>query len=148
MRLKDLNDKVNKGVFSKQEKEEILKCLHPTESGDLVGCYPSNNLVPHFEQRWAMNYDIKTGNLVEYINKYVSPWLGAESYDEVFKTYGYTYCGIADGYKWFTNENINDTTRSNGHKPLEEATELELWKIIGMCMAYWMGLYKEWYYNK
>ena len=35
-----------------------------------------------------------------------------------------------------------------GYKPIENASELELWKIIGICSRYWEVQYKEWYEHK
>lgn len=145
MRLVELNEKVKNGVFTEEEKKQILTHLHPDDNGELTGTWGDDDMPINFRQRWSMDYDIKNGDLVEYISKYVTPWLGAENYDDLFKTYGYTMCGICEAYIWFTNKNINDTAREHGCKPLEEATELELWKIIGICMAYWEGEFEQWY---
>lgn len=93
-------------------------------------------------------------NLVDYILHHCTPWPGAETAHSLFSTYGYNYYGIGDGYSWFTTRTglplyqgtaITDLARAHGHKPLEEATEAELWQLIAMCSTYWLRKYQEWH---
>lgn len=68
--------------------------------------------------------------LQELIEKYAVPPLGGETVFDVIYKYGYTICGIYDGFEWKNN--------------LKEITELDAWKIIALCSIYWEKLYKEW----
>jgi hypothetical protein len=58
------------------------------------------------------------------------PWQGAETdMPDLFGKYGYGLYGICDGFKW-KNE-------------LENASELEIWKMIALSNMYWFRKYKK-----
>lgn len=59
------------------------------------------------------------------------PWHGAESdMPDLFGKYGYGLYGISDGFKW--------------KDELENASELEIWKMIALSNIYWFRKYKKW----
>ena len=89
--------------------------------------------------------EILSQPLVDYIVKSIVPPLGAEYDDPIFNTYGMSISGICDAWHWFTKDNITETAIRHGHKPIEEASELELWQIIALCEWYWEKQYRQWY---
>ena len=82
-----------------------------------------------------------------FLITHVGPPLGAESIDPIFNTYGMTISGICDGWWWFTKDNITEHAKQHGHKPIEEATEVEIWRMIAICSRYWEAEYTEWYHK-
>ena len=65
------------------------------------------------------------------------PWHNAE-YDmpDLFGVYGYTTCGIVEVWRWLHKDSISDKARKDGCKPIEEASELELWKMIALMSIF------------
>lgn len=90
---------------------------------------------------------VPDGDLIEFLKTNVMPPLVAESIDEVFRKYGMVTTGVADGWYWFTKDNITEVAIKHGHRPIEEASETEIWKMIALCERYWRifyeGLYRE-----
>ena len=62
---------------------------------------------------------------------------------KTLNTYGYTLCGICDGWNWYHKDTISDCAREKGYKPIEEATAEELWKIVALSERYWELFYKR-----
>lgn len=148
-----LDNLLTRAEISQDSYNKWFKTMKVGDNGRMTGIYPDIK----DRQPYEFDGNMLDGSLVDFILRNVTPMLGAEEYDEVFKVYGYTYTGIGDGYSWFTNrENlpmymgtkINDINRLKGHKPIEEASELELWKIIAISSRYWEVNYKRWYYER
>ena len=75
-----------------------------------------------------------------------SPQLGADLiYSDLYGKYGYTMCGICDGWRWFEEDNITETVRENGCLPLTDASDIELLTMWAIADNYWLNQYKEWY---
>lgn len=58
--------------------------------------------------------------------------------------FGYMFDGVCTGWGWFHKDKITQAGYDAGHKPIEDATELELYKIIAECSY----ADKEWYRNR
>ena len=105
----------NGKVFTKEEIEQL--------KNQKTGCYA-------IEQYYAKRTGIRGDEtLQELIEEYGVPPLGGEYVFDVIGKYGYTICGICDGFKWTDK--------------LKEITELDAWKIIALCSIYWENSYKE-----
>ena len=81
--------------------------------------------------------------LLDKVKKCV-PDLGFDNkYPQLFGVYGMTVGGICDGFYWF-DDKLTDYGRQCGHKPLTEATDMELLEMWAITQDYWLGKYKEW----
>ena len=95
--------------------------------------------------RYCLGFEPGKENLIEAV-KNSEPWLGAESdYPELFGTYGMGVYGICDYWRWWTLDNLTEVAIKHGKKPLESATELELWKMLALSNLYWYTNYSEWH---
>ena len=137
----DFMSLIKKGIITEEEYRKFISDKN-VNNGEITGGYRNTESIV---RKYKFNGNLLDGSLVDFIRYNIVPPLGAESYDKVFKIYGYSYYGICDGYEWFTKDNITDTAIKNGYKPLEEATELELWKIIAICSRYWKVFYERCY---
>ncbi len=138
---KDKFDKlVKRGVISESEKSRIYSQMKPNSDGQFIGV--SDSVVDY---KYYTEGDIFNEPLCDYVIKHCVPKLGMEFIDDTFKTYGSTYCGIGDGWFWYRKNKITQYAIEQGHKPIEEATREELWKMLAMSSMYWEGNYKEWY---
>lgn len=131
------------GVYSEEEYESILGRMSENNNGELLGGVPDGCSL-----KYSLKFDLKTKPLVDIVAD-CSPWLGADhDFPELFGKYGYTYCGICDGFEFFRTGTINDIAKEHGYKPLDEATDVELWKMLALSNTYWLNSYREWYYKK
>lgn len=96
----------------------------PNSNGKFTGSSDSK-----IDYKYYVGGDIFNDKLCDFVVKHCTPLLGMESIDNTFKTYGMTYCGICDGWHWFTKENITLYATSKGCKPIEEATNEECMEI-------------------
>lgn len=71
--------------------------------------------------------DYENLNLNNLVQNSVPP-LGAESYDSVFKKFGYCYYGIGDGWKF------NDNWQENSNE--------DKWKFVALCSLTWEKFYR------
>lgn len=131
---------VELGVISELEKEKTYKQMSPNKKGQLTGQVDSM-----IDFKYYVGGDIFNDNLCDFVKKYCSPHQGMEFIDDTFKTYGYTGAGYFDGWWWREKDSITQWAIEQGHKPIEEATNEELWKMLAMTSMYWEGSYKEWY---
>ncbi|NLE04997.1 MAG: hypothetical protein GX638_09370 [Crenarchaeota archaeon] len=131
---------VEGGIISEPEKEKIYSQMRPNSDGQLVGVSDGN-----VSYKYYVGGDIFNDNLCDFVIKYCVPPLGMEYIDDTFKKYGMTYSGICDGWEWFRKDKITQYALNNGHKPIEDASNEELWKMLAMSSMYWEGNYKEWY---
>lgn len=71
--------------------------------------------------------------LWKFVKEWCVPMLGAENYfPDLFGKYGRTFTGICDGWKWFDDK-------------LQEAPEIDLWKMLAIEAKYWELNYQAWY---
>lgn len=131
---------VENGIISQDEKEKTYNQMLPNADGQFTGI-----LDMKINYKYYINGDIFNENLCDFVINHCVPPLGMEAIDDTFKKYGMTYCGICDGWYWFKKDNITQYAIETGHKPIEEATNEELWKMLAMSSMYWEGNYKEWY---
>jgi hypothetical protein len=138
---KDKFDKlVDKNIISQSEKEKIYSQMKPNSEGRFTGLSDGK-----INYKYYVGGDIFNDKLCDFVVKHCVPQLGMEYIDDTFKTYGMTYTGICDGWEWFRKDKIPQYAIDKGHKPIEEATNEELWKMLAMSSMYWEGNYEEWY---
>lgn len=78
--------------------------------------------------------------------KNCTPNFGWESkYSDLFGKYGTGVYGICDYWLWFTEDNITDYAREQGHLPLTDASDIELLTMWAIADNYWLAQYKKWY---
>lgn len=58
------------------------------------------------------------------------------------------YSGIYEKWSWFTKDIISEHGVAMGYKPIEEATQEELWQMIAMASRYWEVCYRRWYHEE
>lgn len=145
MHKSDVDKCLEKGILTPEEYSKFMSRLSETEDGQLIGVSTND----HCRYNYELNSRILTDkDLIKYVTHDITPPLGAEYMDETFGIYGMTVSGICDGWHWFTKDNITDYAIQNGHKPIEEATETELWKMAAMADRYWHIQYERWYHHK
>lgn len=132
------------GVLTKEEYDSFFKTMREIEGGRLIGIMPSGNA----SHKYNLNGDLLHGNLLEFLKTRVTPPMEAEDMDKTFGKYGMMVCGVCEYWYWFTKDNITEYALSHGRRPIEEATELELWKMIAICERYWKEFYSELYHKK
>ena len=138
---KDKFDKlVEQNIISQSEKEKVYSLMTPNSDGQLIGIADGK-----IDFKYYVSGDIFSDELCDFVIHHCTPKLGMEYIDETFNTYGYTYSGIGDGWEWFRRDKITQYAIDRGHKPIEDATNEELWKMLAMSSIYWEGKYKEWY---
>ena len=145
MKIDKLNRLLDEGVLTQEEYDSFFDTMHVNENGQLVGIVQTKNPATH---KYNLEGDLLNGDLVEFVKTKITPPYEAEDMDEVFKTYGVMVTGIADYWHWFTRDNITEYALSHGHKPIEEASELELWKMIAICERYWEVFYSDCYHDR
>lgn len=131
---------VERGIISESEKEKICSQMHQNADGQFIGISDGK-----INYKYYIGEDIFNDNLCDFVIKHCVPQLGMEYIDDTFKTYGMTYSGICDGWDWFRKDKMTQYALDNGHKPIEDASDTELWKMLAMSAMYWEGNYKEWY---
>lgn len=141
MKKKTLDKLLKNGVLSKEEYDSFFTTMSENERGEMIGIAPTGNV----SHKYHLEGDLLQGDLIEFLKTKVDPPYEAEEMDEVFHKYGMMVCGIGDRWYWFTNDNITEQALKNGRKPIEEATELEIWKMIAICERYWHISYERWY---
>lgn len=122
------------GIYSDKMYNEIISSTFSDSNNPdkLIGFLPNMAYTIY-----NLEFDPSSYSLVGLVEKTV-PWLGADDdFPELFGKYGYTYCGISDGFNWFKKDTITKCALEHGHKPLEEASELEMWKMIALSYMYW-----------
>lgn len=142
MYINDLKECFKNGAITQQEYDEIFQSMSICEDREqLIGLVPNTKGMIKFN----LNGDMVDGSLMEFLKTRIEPPYEAEHIDPLFKKYGMMVCGIADYWHWFTKDNITQYALENGHKPIEEATDEELWKMIAICSRYWQVFYEREY---
>ena len=143
MYKQELDELLERGVLSQDEYSEFFKTMYANEEGQMIGTKPNGTC----SNKYDFDGNLIDGSLLEFVLKEITPPLESEYIDDVFKKYGITVCGIYDGWHWFRKDNISKQAIGLGYKPIEEATETELWKIIAISSRYWEVFYKRSYYH-
>ena len=153
MYIKEVEKLHKDGIYTDEMYSKIMNSMDDCGTGQLTGVVPHNaDLI------YNLKFNPDDFNLVELV-VHSTPWLGADyDYPELFGKYGYTFTGIGDGFRWlrkdpnteftFKQEALNDTAATHGYKAIDDATELELWKMLALSERYWGNCYKEWYHHK
>lgn len=144
MKKKKLDELLKNGVLTKDEYDSFFKTMGENEKGEMIGIMPHGNAA----HKYHLEGDLLHGDLLEFLKTKVTPPYEAEDMDETFKKYGTMICGICDYWHWFTKDNITEYALNNGRRPIEEATELEIWKMIAICERYWRVFYDNCYHDK
>lgn len=117
--------------------------MSENSKGELIGFVPNGTGL-----KYHLKFDLETKSLVDVVAD-CEPWLGADhDFPELFGKYGYTYCGIGDGFNFFRENTINDVAKEHGYKALDDSTDVELWEMLALINTYWLNKYKERYYKK
>lgn len=143
-------DRLHKnGVYSDEMYEAIMSSMKESDDGQMIGFVPGKaSLI------YNLKFNPDNYNLVDLV-VHSTPWLGADNdYPELFGKYGYTFCGIGDGFRWYRvdpnteftyyQQAIHDKALEIGKLPIDYATETELWKMLALSNTYWLNNYKEW----
>lgn len=144
MKKAKLDRLLKEGVLSKEEYDSFFKTMKENEKGVMIGIMPNGNA----SYKCNLDGDLLHGDLLEFLTTKVTPPYEAEYMDETFKKCGMMVCGIGDFWHWFTKDNITEYALNNGCRPVEEVTELELWKMIAICERYWHVFYSDCYHDK
>lgn len=137
----ELDNLLKRNVLTQEEYNEFFKSMSVDEKGQMIGVVPNGKC----SEKYHFDGDLLGDNLLDFVINNVTPPYGSESFDDTFKTYGMMVCGIADYWHWFRKDNITDQAIKHGHKPIEEATEVELWKMIAIASRYWQVFYERIY---
>lgn len=141
------------GIYTDEMYNKIMDSMKDCGTGQLVGVIPGKaDLI------YNLKFNPDDFNLVELVVN-STPWLGADhDYPELFGKYGYTFSGIGDGFRWYRKDPnsaftckqvaLNNTAMAHGYKAIDDATELELWKMLALLETYWCNSYIEWYNHK
>ena len=128
------------GVFTDKEYEEFMK-VGFNDKGELNPCV----LPKDADLKYNLKFDPRNFNVLDVLKQSV-PWMGAEGdFPELFGKYGCPYYGIYDGWDWWTLKNLTEGAIVHGKKPIETATELEIWKMIALSSIYWYHCYSDWH---
>lgn len=143
MNISELDELLKQGILTEEEYNEFFESMRVDEKGEMTGILPP--LYRSCIRKYDFEGNLLDGELLDFVvNDLVVP-LGAEDLDKTFKKYGFTYCGICDGWRWFKENTITEKQIQNGFRPIEDASESELWKMIAICSRYWWISYKRLY---
>ena len=152
MNIKILEKLKKNGVFSELEVNEILKDAIICKNGRIIT--PLSDDAVFSLNKYNLEYDLSDEKVddIEYLRNFVIhkiiPPLGGESLCKELNTFGYTMCGICDGWMWYRKDSLTEEGMQQGYRPIEDATCEELWKIIGLCSRYWEIFYDRLYHNE
>lgn len=144
MKKKYLDKLLENKIFTQQEYDDIMQKMHLNKNGELIGVVPKE----YYVTKYNLNGDMLRGNLTDFVKKHIIPPYEAADLAPEFNKYGMMVCGICDYWHWFTKDNITKYAIRNGHSPIEEATEFELWKMIATTSRYWQVMYQRLYREK
>lgn len=139
MKKSKLDRLYKENILTEDEYLSFFKTMHVNEKDEMIGAIPNGKT----SYKYYFDGDLLGGNLVNFLKTRVTPPLDAEYIDDVFAKYGMAVCGICDYWYWFTKENITEYALNEGKKPIEEASELEVWKMIAICERYWKVFYSQ-----
>ena len=139
MKKSKLDRLYKENILTENEYLSFFKTMHVNEKDEMIGAIPNGKA----SYKYYFDGDLLGGNLVNFLKTRVTPPLGAEYIDDIFGKYGMTVCGICDYWYWFTRDNITEYALNDGRRPIEEASELELWKMIAICERYWEIFYSQ-----
>lgn len=145
MNIEEIDDLVKEGIFTTTDRAKFLENLTVRDDGTLIGVMTNDKdlIVKHGYKKVPSEKE----PLWKYVYENIYPTLGAEYHFPIFYKYGMTVGGIADGWYWFTSDKITDYARQEGHVPIDEAPEADLWQLIALCERYWRIQYMRWYHD-
>ena len=126
MYKKDLDDCLENGAITKEEYDGIMEHLKEDECGQLTG----GMAVDEKYWKFNLNGDFFSVPLWQNVYERVAPPLGVEHHFPVFAKYGYTMCGICDGFKW-------------DREALRNADEKDLWQMMAIAERFWRVFYER-----
>ena len=141
---KKLDKLLKEDVLTQEEYASFFQHMSENENGYMIGCVPAGNAY----HKYCLDGDLLNGNLLEFLKKRVTPPIGADDMDETFGKYGIMIYGVCEYWHWFTKDNITEYALNNGRRPIEDASELELWKMIAIASRYWETFYSDCYHQK
>lgn len=136
---RELDNLLERGVLSAPEYAEFFQTMEVAEDGRLVGLCPNT----HAQHKYDIEGDLWDESLLDFVLKEIVFPIGIERYDEVFSTYGKMIYTDQEHWVWWTRDNIPEEAIEQGCKPIEDATEEELWKMVAIASRYWEILYKR-----
>lgn len=142
MKKKYFDELLKNGVLTQEEYNDVFTKMRLHEDGCLIGVVPKE----YYIIKYNLEGDMLQGNLTDFVKNHINPPYEFER-TYPFSKYGIMICGIGDYWKWFTKDNINSNAINYGYRPIEEATEKELWQMIGMSSRYWHIMYQRMYYD-
>lgn len=142
MRKDKLDRLLKKDILTHEEYNTLFNSMRLRDDGNFEGVVPN---IPEMT-KYRLEGDFVNLPPIEILKTYVTVPLQLCGFDkELFEVYG-VYCdGIFPAWIWFTEDNLSATGRKLGCKPLTEATEAEIWKMIAICERYWHIFYEECY---
>lgn len=136
---KELDDLLERNILTKDEYNEFFKSMNIIENGEMIGVIPNGRAY----QKYQFDGDLLGDDLLDFVIKNVIPPYGAETIDNTFRTYGMMLFGIGDTWKWFRKGEMSEHAIKSGHKPIEDDTESELWKMIAISSRYLEVFYQR-----
>lgn len=136
---RELDDLLERKVLSSAEYAEFFQTMTVAEDGRLVGLCPKS----HAQHKHDIDGDLWDQSLRNFLMKEITFPIGIEDFDDVFSTYGIMVYMDQEYWVWWTRDNIPDEAIEQGCKPIEDATEEELWKMIAIASRYWHLIYKR-----
>lgn len=143
MKKKYFDELLKAGVLTQEEYNDVFTKMRLSEDGTLFGVVPQTNYII----KYKLEGDMLNGDLRDFVKRHIVPPYEFVNV-EPFSKYGILYTGIGDRWDWFTKGNISQRGYAVGYRPIEEATEEELWKMIAMASRFWEVSYRRWYYEE
>lgn len=143
MKKKYFDELLKAGILTQEEYNDVFTKMRLSEDGDLFGVVPQTD----YMIKYNLEGDMLNGDLRDFVKRHIVPPYEFANV-KPFSRYGILYTGIGDGWHWFTKDNISQRAHLMGYRPIEEATEEELWKMIAMASRFWEVSYKRWYYEE
>lgn len=141
---RELDELLERGVLSNEEYDEFFERMKVASNGQVIGICPTT----HALHKYELNGDLWDESLRDFLMKEVKFPIGIEKFDDVFSIYGKMVYMDQEYWVWWTRENIPDEAIEDGCRPIEDATEEEIWKMIAIASRYWEMLYKRLWMNR
>ena len=98
---------------------------------------------PTSPKRPDFNSDSPKEQLLEIVKNTTIPYEYMD--DPLIKKYGVYVDGVYPEWIWYDKENLSDYGYESGCRPLKDAPEIDLYKIIALCEKHWREFYKSIY---
>lgn len=135
-----LDKLLKKGILTQEEYNTLFHSMRLDENGNFSGIVPN---IPEMT-KYRLEGDFVNMPPIEILKNYTTVPIQLCGFDkELFNVYGVYVDGVHPKWVWFTNDNLSAVGRQLGCKPLTEATETEIWKMIAIAERYWYISNKE-----